>query len=473
MKVALYSRVSTQEQAINGYSIDEQQERMNKYCEAMGWQAYKEYTDAGYSGATTARPALQKMIKDVEAGKVDKVLVYKLDRLSRSQLDTLYLIEKIFLANNVDFISMSENFDTATPFGRAMIGILAVFAQLEREQIKERMMMGKEARAKKGLYHGSNSYPIGYDYVDGQLIPLDFEAMQIRIIFEKYANGDSPMTIAEYLNGNGYTTRYGRWNDTTIRKILKRKTYIGYVKYHDEWFEGQHEAIISRELFDEVQEIYNKKSRDYKYNKRRDGSVNSYLGGLLHCKYCGRKYLKVLGTSTKNGVKYKIAYYKCYSRAHRKRLLKEDPHCKNKTWRMDELDNLILGEIRKLVLDPESFDDEEEQSSNQNVEILKNEIVKIEKQIDKLMDLYSIGGMSIEAVQDKIHALDNQKKKLELQLESFEKETKMSKGDAKKIITSFGDLIDEGDFEDIRWLITTLIEKIVIDGEDLEIYWKF
>lgn len=182
MKIALYPRVSTQEQALNGHSIDEQIERMNKYCEAMGWQVYKTYTDAGYSGANTDRPALKRMIKDIEAGKIDKVLVYKLDRLSRSQLDTLYLIEKVFLANNTDFVSMSENFDTSTPFGRAMIGILAVFAQLEREQIKERMMMGKEARAKKGHYHGSNCYPIGYDYIDGHLVPLEFEAIQIKMI---------------------------------------------------------------------------------------------------------------------------------------------------------------------------------------------------------------------------------------------------------------------------------------------------
>ena len=144
MRVALYPRVSTQEQAKEGYSIGEQIERLTDYCKAMRWEVYKIYTDPGYSGGNTDRPGLQEMIKDVEAGLIDKVVVYKLDRLSRSQLDTLYLIEKVFLANGTDFVSMSENFDTSTPFGRAMIGILAVFAQLEREQIKERMGMGKE-----------------------------------------------------------------------------------------------------------------------------------------------------------------------------------------------------------------------------------------------------------------------------------------------------------------------------------------
>jgi site-specific DNA recombinase len=181
LRVALYLRVSTQEQAKEGYSIGEQEERLKKYCEAMGWDIYKIYIDPGYSGGDTNRPGLQTMIDDVKENKVDKVVVYKLDRLSRSQLDTLFLIEKVFLANNTDFVSMSENFDTSTPFGRAMIGILAVFAQLEREQIKERMSMGKEARAKEGKWNGGSSVPIGYRYDSlADLLILDeWEAMQI------------------------------------------------------------------------------------------------------------------------------------------------------------------------------------------------------------------------------------------------------------------------------------------------------
>lgn len=282
-----------------------------------------------------------------------KVLVYKLDRLSRSQLDTLYLIEKVFLANNTDFVSMSENFDTSTPFGRAMIGILAVFAQLEREQIKERMMMGKEARAKKGHYHGSNCYPIGYDYIDGHLVPLEFEAIQIKMIFEMYAEGKAPLTIAEYLNNNGYKTRYGRWNDITVRKILRRKTYLGYIKYHDDWYKGEHEALISEDLFNTVQKIFDQRTEDYSYYKRREGRVNSYLGGMLFCDCCGGKYSKIISNSTKNGKKYRNTYYKCNSRTFKKRTLVRDPNCKNKTWKMDVLDNLVFDEIKKLALDPD------------------------------------------------------------------------------------------------------------------------
>ena len=144
-KVAIYVRVSTQEQAVEGYSISEQIDRLTKFCEAHSWKIYKVYTDPGFSGGNMNRPSLQKLFADCTQKRFDTVLVYKLDRLSRSQKDTLYIIEDLFLTNHVDFISMSENFDTSTPFGRAMIGILSVFAQLEREQIKD----GKDGQSRE------------------------------------------------------------------------------------------------------------------------------------------------------------------------------------------------------------------------------------------------------------------------------------------------------------------------------------
>ncbi|MGN0134622.1 MAG: recombinase family protein, partial [Anaerotignum sp.] len=167
MRIATYIRVSTQEQALEGYSIDAQKERLTSYCKAKGWTLSAEYIDGGFSGSNLERPQMQKLISDISLGLFDGVLVYKLDRLSRSQKDTLYLIEDVFLKNNISFVSLNENFDTSTPFGRAMIGILSVFAQLEREQIKERTRMGLEERIKKGHHH---SYaPFGYRLTESGL----------------------------------------------------------------------------------------------------------------------------------------------------------------------------------------------------------------------------------------------------------------------------------------------------------------
>jgi site-specific DNA recombinase len=124
MRVGLYPRVSGHEQEDN-YSIPDQIDRMKKYCESRDWMVHKIYTDSGYSGSNMDRPGLQDMIRDVQSGKLDMVLVYKLDRLSRSQKETLFLIEEVFQKNKVAFTSITENFDTSTPFGMAMVGILA------------------------------------------------------------------------------------------------------------------------------------------------------------------------------------------------------------------------------------------------------------------------------------------------------------------------------------------------------------
>ena len=152
--VDLYIRVSTTEQALEGYSVAEQEHRLRQYCAAMGHRIHKVHIDAGFSGASLDRPGIKETIKDVQKHLVRRVIVWKLDRLSRSQKDTLIMLEDVFLENGCDFISMMESFDTSTSFGRAIVGILAAFAQLERENIKERTMMGSQARLAKGHYNG-------------------------------------------------------------------------------------------------------------------------------------------------------------------------------------------------------------------------------------------------------------------------------------------------------------------------------
>ena len=139
---AIYIRVSTDLQAEEGFSIIGQTDSLIKHCSIKGWDYHIVYTDDGYTGANINRPQLQQLIRDIEKGIIERVVVYKLDRLSRSQLDTMYLVENVFLANNVDFVSLNESLDTSTPFGKAMIGVLSVFSQMERENIKLRTQMG-------------------------------------------------------------------------------------------------------------------------------------------------------------------------------------------------------------------------------------------------------------------------------------------------------------------------------------------
>ena len=478
LRIALYVRVSSKEQ-VEGYSIGEQIERLNKYCEAMGWPVFKTYVDPGYSGGDTNRPGLQDLIKDVEAGLVDKVVVYKLDRLSRSQLDTLFLIEKVFLTNNTDFVSMSENFDTATPFGRAMIGILAVFAQLEREQIKERMGMGKEARAKEGKWHGGSTEPIGYDYDPAtELLNInDYEAMQIRELYDLFLKGTPLRTIETMFSEKGYSHKHGStWDPKTMRRVMRNKVNIGYIKHREQWYPGDHDPIIDEEIFNKAVRLLDNRAEQYKQSGIKPGGQTTYLGGLLFCKHCGGKYAKNAWPQ-RNGSTTTV--YGCYSRTKKVPKMVKDPNCKNRYWKMDELDTLIFEEIRKLAMDPDYMSNAREEKEKHSdaadkIAILKKEIAKIDVQISRFMDLYGIGKFTIDQVSNKVDPLNEERAKLENELSALTADTaELTEEETIEIVKSFGEILDRGDFDEIRLTIETLIDHIVLDNDDVYIHWKF
>ena len=464
--IALYCRVSTREQAENGHSIAEQQERLINYCKSKGWKDYKAFIDAGYSGAKLDRPALTDALNLIKNKKVNKILVYKLDRLSRSQKDTLMLVEDVFLANDCDFVSISENFDTSTPLGRAMIGILGVFAQLEREQIQERMTMGKEARAKLGKYKGGGLVPVGYEYVDGKLVINEFEAMQIREIHELYQQGYSMKKIAKVFSEKGYHHKYGIWQENRIKKVLTNKVYIGKIQYLGEYFDGEHEPIIDEETFNRSVSIW----ASHDYSKCNHGGKLSYLSGLLWCKQCGARY--GLAHSIWKGKHY--YYYRCYSQRKTNRTMVKDPNCKNDSYKMEELDQIIFDEISKLALDPSELQtDTRKDSNSKKIKTLQKELGKIDSQKSRFMDLYGLGSLSLDDIQSKIDPLNEQKKKIEQEIENLKNESPLAEDDAKRMLGTWDDVLKSGDFDLIRSLLNALIEKIELDGEDIIIYWRF
>ena len=229
MNVALYLRVST-EQQIEKYGLDVQHEKLRSYCQARGWTHVTDYIDGGYSGSNLNRPALQQLIKDIQAKKIDLVLVYRLDRLSRSQRDTLSLIEELFLPHHVEFISLSETIDTQTPFGRAAIGILSTFAQLERENIKERLYTCHQKMVQEeGLWAGgAGTTPYGYTRLArGQLVVNESERHHVQRIFESYLELNSVAQVNKQLQAEGFKKlRYQR-----LSNILKSRLYLGEVSF--------------------------------------------------------------------------------------------------------------------------------------------------------------------------------------------------------------------------------------------------
>ena len=474
-RVFVYLRVSTSEQ-VEGYSLGEQEERLRKYCEAMDWILVKVYIDGGFTGGNMNRPALQDMIKEIQKGAVDLVLIDKLDRLSRSQFDTLYMIQEIFTKNNVGLVSRAEAFDTSTPLGRTVVGILSVFAELERERIKERMKDGLEGRAKEGKYRGGTNHPLGYDYdkQKGTLVINQYEAIIVREIFELFNKRTPVRTINNIMREKGYRTKKGttNWTDIYIRRIVENKVYIGKINHNDEVYEGLHEAIISEKDFAKAQEILEERSREnekFKVGKK----YRSPLGGLIWCKHCGAKYQWKHNGKNKDG-SFR-SYYICYSRSKCDKNMVKDPNCKNHTWRDFALEELIFNEIRKLKTDPAYFNKiQTSVDTTTDQIIIEKRIQQISKQLSKLMDLYAMDGIEMEMLRQKMQPLTDERKSLENQLEKLQSETEATTQDeVLDLVGIFEKVLKENDTYKLNRIIHELIDQIIIDGEDIEIHWNF
>lgn len=467
MRVALYPRVSGHEQE-NNYSIPEQIDRMKKYCESKDWLVYKIYTDSVQSGSNMDRPGLQSMIKDCEDGKIDMVLVYKLDRLSRSQKDTMYLIEDVFEKNGVGFTSMTENFDTSTPHGKFIIGILSVFAQLERSRITERTMIGKDSRAKEGKWHGSKFVPIGYDYKDDQLIVNEYETMQVHEIADLFIKRTPVRTIANLVNEKGYRHKHGQWDAKTIRRVLANPVNIGLIKNRDNLYQGLHEPILDKQTYDKIMEIMEERRDQYGSTQKAHKSL---LGGFLYCKHCGARFAR-----QSNG-KGKRMYYACYSRSKKVPKMVKDPNCKNKYHHAPDLDEFVLKEITKLAIDPGRVKEVRENKPvsdfGEKIKAINSEIAKIDGQISKLMDLYALGTIDLDVISTKVAAFNKTKDSLQKELESLEiPEEGEVLTDAQ--IQSIAALMnDELELDEKRRIIQSLIYYIELDDDNVYIHWKF
>lgn len=398
-----YARVSTDNQLEN-YSIEEQTARLEAYCAAKDWTLLHTYIDGGYSGGNTDRPALQEMLRAIKENTIDAVVVYKLDRLSRSQKDTLTLIEDELLAHGTDFVSINENFDTSTPFGRAMIGILSVFAQLEKDQITERFTMGRIGRGKAGYFHGGGNAPTGYDYIDGELIVNEYEAVQVREAFSSFLAGRSINTIYKTLNDK-YTTK---WTATKVRNILTNNLYTGKVHFLGKDYDGIHRPLIDEHTFQMANRLLHSDEREaQKTTSQKNPFRAGYLlSGLVFCKRCGARY------SANHG------YYKCYSRAKSSRKFIVDPNCKNDNWKIEELDALVHSQVDAMVSQPGTLESVlRSVDTEKRVEIDKTALRKRTKEIDsqiaKLIDLYQVGAIPMETITSRVNDLSAERTSLQ------------------------------------------------------------
>ncbi len=303
IRTAIYARVSQAEQAENGLSLGAQEDRCRAFAFAKGWDVVQVYVDGGHSGKSLDRPALQRLIADARAQVWSVVIVWKLDRLSRKQKDILYLLEDVLNPHGIGLQSATEPFDTTTPMGKAMLGMLAVFAQLERETIVERVKMGRAQSLKLGRWQGGK-VPYGYQHSGrGQLTPDPVTAPLVRTLFERAAHGASPYQLATWLNSQGVEApEGGQWWDRVVEKLLKNPVYHGYVgRTHPH--PGHHPALVDEVTWQTVQR---------KFAGRQLGPHGArpdfWIDGLLQCPACGAPIRGLYARPTARGKVDRIQY---------------------------------------------------------------------------------------------------------------------------------------------------------------------
>ena len=282
-RCAVYTRVSTDENLDQAYnSLHAQKDSGLAYIrsqQAEGWDLIPDdYDDAGFSGGTLDRPALKRLIADVKADRVDVIVTYKLDRLSRSLMDFAKLVE-IFEAHGVTFVSVTQSFNTTTSMGRLTLHILLSFAQFEREVIGERIRDKFAASRARGLWMGGK-IPFGFDVKDRKLVVNVTEAAIVRRVFEGFIETGSGTKLTQALHIEGVTTRSGKPIDKgVIYKMLSNRVYAGEVEHKGIAYSGEHEAIIDRDLWDQVHAILHESPRA-RSNKNRAQSP-ALLRGLI------------------------------------------------------------------------------------------------------------------------------------------------------------------------------------------------
>jgi len=293
LRCAVYTRVSDDEGLDQEYNtLDAQRDAAHAYIRSQqheGWVAIQdEYRDEARSGGNLARPGLKRLIEDIRAGKIDVVVVYKIDRITRSLRDFFELMD-VFNPHGVSFVSVTQQFNTSTAMGVLMVNILLAFAQFEREQTIERIRDKIAATKRKGMYTGGVA-PLGYDVVDRKYIVNEVEAALVRRIFESFAEHGSAAQLVRQLQIEGQRTkawvtkggiqRHGRPIDQQcLHAMLRNRLYVGEVTHKGEHFPGVHQPIIQRELWDRVQAIVEKRKQG---PRERKTSTPALLAGLLY-----------------------------------------------------------------------------------------------------------------------------------------------------------------------------------------------
>jgi site-specific DNA recombinase len=386
-RCAIYTRKSTEEgleQEFN--SLDAQREAGELYIKSQkheGWECLEtKYDDGGFTGANMERPGLRRLLADIAAGKIDCVVVYKVDRLSRSLLDFARIIE-IFDRHQVTFVSVTQSFNTASSMGRLTLNVLLSFAQFERDMISERTRDKMRAARRKGRWIGGKPI-LGYNVENTKLVVEPLESLRVQQIFDLYLEMKSTLQVAKVLNERGWrmkewitkkgkTIGGGEFNKNKVTAVLTNATYVGKIEYEGKFLIGLQEAIIKQDVFDRAQEILQQNSRTKK--DQNQCKHNALLQGLLRCGACG---CGMSHSYSKKGSKL-YRYYVCH-----KAQKQGWASCPSPSLPAAEIEDFVIDQIRCVGQDPGVVRDTLAQSRVQTqttVEQLKKEKNALERAI--------------------------------------------------------------------------------------------
>ncbi|NPD21214.1 recombinase family protein [Alterinioella nitratireducens] len=347
LRCAIYTRKSTEEGLDMEFNtLDAQREACEAYIASQrseGWVATRErYDDGGFSGGTLERPGLKQLLADIDDGLIDVVVVYKIDRLSRSLMDFSKLVE-IFDRNGVTFVSVTQSFNTTTSMGRLTLNILLSFAQFEREVIGERIRDKVAASRKRGIWMGGY-VPLGYDVLDRKLVVNDAEAASVRRIFERFVELGSATVLARELRREGFRNKQGTLIDKGyLYRLLKNRVYRGEAVHKGTAYPGEHDAIIDDNLWDRAHAILRESPRKRANNSR--SRTPALLKGLIF----SDTGAAMTPTSTKKGAKL-YRYYVSMDVIRNRETGEETAPMRLAAGMVE---NAVVAEVRRILQTPE------------------------------------------------------------------------------------------------------------------------
>jgi site-specific DNA recombinase len=406
MRVATYTRISTDEEH-QPYSLEAQDGRLRAYVESQdGWELVRSFTDQ-LSGASLERPGLRRALSEARAGRFDLLLVYRVDRLSRSVRGLAQVLEELDQAG-VAFRSATEPFDTGSPAGRMMVQMLGVFAEFERATIIDRVIAGMERKAANGGWCGGRD-PYGYRLVkgEGRLVVDEAEAPLVGVIFDRYVNRRlGSHALANWLNESGHRTRAGRsWSYKAVLNLLRNRTYLGEVHFRGPWHPSSQPPLVSEDLFEAAQALLLERGEDV--SKRASNSSDYLLTGLVVCESCGRHFTGTAATG-RNGT---YRYYTCASRQ------RSGSHaCRAPRLPADALDEAVVAALIETYERTDLFEEAAQRaktrsgSARQRVEAelasVAGELAKIEAAIERYLTAFENGALPEATCGERVRALE-------------------------------------------------------------------